>query len=448
MEFTDLYKQSNSALVSFSPSGQFIAVAVEHRLIIRDAESPKRIHQVYSCPYEAAPFIQELAWSADSEYILTASYASNRVDVWSMEDEGFRCSIVDEVARVQRAQWSGDSRHVLTFGELDLRLSIWSLAGDERRYIQFPKSSPSCVSFHPDGSFMALVQRHDYRDYIGIYNTDSWALAKEFPVDTIDAAGIKWSPDGLHLVVWDMAANFCAIVVNIAGVAKRTYQPEDEGLGLRTCAWSPTGQLLALGGYDKKIRVLNDLTWQPIATLVHRATVGGEVDVFSEAEIGVSLAQESKAVMASQGAGRRTHTRFDLEQLPASIRTVVPGDMHRAEAKTGVSFLEFNAEGTLLASVNESMPCALWVWRVKDLRLVTVIQTIKPLRACRWSPVESVLAFVTGTATVYLWKQDQGCHLYEIPAATAVASSLQWNPNGDSLAILSKGLFSLAFITE
>ncbi|KAJ2159488.1 hypothetical protein GGF46_002984 [Coemansia sp. RSA 552] len=447
MEFSDLYKQSNGSLVRFSPDGQYIAVAVEHRLIVRSSETPKRIVRVFSCPYEAAPFIQELQWSSDSQYILTASYATNRVNVWSIEDESWRCSITDEVARVEKALWAKDSRHVLTFSELDLRLSIWSLVdGEDRRYIQFPKAKAG-ISFHPDSTFMVLAQRHDYRDHLGIYNTEDWRLVREIPLDTVDVAGVAWSPDGLHIVAWDTVASFHVVIVNVAGMVKRQFQPEDEGLGIRSCSWSPTGQLLALAGSDKRIRVLNNLTWRPIATVSHRATVTGNVDVFVEVEIGQSLSNLSKSAI-SQPQTHRVHTRFDLEPTPATIRSVLPVDIHRADAKAGISMASFNAEGSLLASICESMPCSVWVWQVSDMRLLAVIQTMKPVRMCQWSPIEPTLSFVTGTSTLYLWKKDKGCYLYEIPSATVAAASLTWNPNGEGMAILSKGLFALAYITE
>ncbi|KAJ2715653.1 WD repeat-containing protein wrap73 [Coemansia spiralis] len=441
MEFSDLYKQSGAGLAKFSPDGRYIAVAVEHRLIVRDSENPKRVHRVYSCAYEAAPYIQEVEWAADSAYILTASYAANRVDVWSVEDEAWRCAITDEVARVEKAVWAADGRHVLTFGELDLRLSIWPLDGGERRFIQFPKARAG-ASFHPDGTYMAIAQRHDYHDYVAVYDTEDWRLVREIALDTVDVAGLAWSPDGLHIVAWDTASSYSVAVVNVAGMVKRLT--EDEGLGVRTCAWGPTGQLLALGGHDRRVRILNHLTWRVTATLVHRATVTGDADVFVEAEVGQPLAHQSRAALAQQ---HRVHTRFDLEPTPAQIRVVVPADVHRAEAKAGVSFVEFNAEGTLLATVCDSMPNALWVWRVSDMQLAAVIQTIRPVRACRWSPVEPTLAFATGAATVYLWKVDHGCHLYEIPSATVGATALRWSPNGDGLAVLSKGLFALAYIT-
>ncbi|KAJ2891349.1 hypothetical protein GGI21_005880, partial [Coemansia aciculifera] len=68
MEFSELYKQTNSNLVCFSPDGKYLAVAVEHRLIVRQSDNLKAIHRVFSCAYEAAtpPHIQAISWSSDS----------------------------------------------------------------------------------------------------------------------------------------------------------------------------------------------------------------------------------------------------------------------------------------------------------------------------------------------------------------------------------------------
>ncbi|KAJ2738086.1 WD repeat-containing protein wrap73, partial [Coemansia sp. BCRC 34301] len=205
--------------------------------------------------------------------------------------------------------------------------------------------------------------------------------------------------------------------------------------------------LLALGGYDQKIRVLNNLTWRPIATLVHRTQdIRAPVDMFTEVEIPHSLAQESEKVLSENGVRKRT--RFDLEPMPASIRVTVPADVHRAvgERKAGVSVLEFSVEGELLVSVCDGMPNAVWVWEVAGMRLISVVQTLRPVRSCLWSPLEKTLAIATGGPTVCLWKMGDGCVMYESPSsATATASALQWNPNGESLAIMSKGLFMLGF---
>ncbi|KAJ1950463.1 WD repeat-containing protein wrap73 [Linderina macrospora] len=452
MEFTDLYKQSNS-LVAFSPDGHYIAVAVEHRLIVRDTENPKRIQRVYACEY---PAIQDLSWSSDSQYILTASYMHDRVDVWSLEDEQWRCSITDEVSRVARALWAPDGRHILTMGELELRLSVWSLETGACRYMENPKAGRSCLAFHPDGSYMAVVQRHDYRDFIGIYGVGRWEMAREIPLEhMVDCAGVAWSPDGLHLCAWDMGANASAVVFNAIGMVKRALV--EDGLGTGRAVWSPTGEFLALCGMDRTIHMLNELTWRSIATLMQKPTVPVSADVFVETNVDVPLAQQAKALGGTgAAAAARQHSKFDLEtptlaedgsgdSQPVRIRVRVPADIHRAKDRPAVRAM-FSADGALLATHDESMPNCVWVWAVDEMRCRAVVQMMAPVREFKWSPVENVLAMVTGSSNVYLWQDAKGCMVCEVPAVSALAVGVRWNPNGDSLAVLAKGLFCLALL--
>ncbi|KAJ2890914.1 hypothetical protein GGI21_006013, partial [Coemansia aciculifera] len=381
------------------------------------------------------------------QYLLTANYALNRVDVWSLSDESWRYSIVDEVCRIEKAQWAPSGGYVLTFSELDLRLSIWSIEDpDERHFVQYPKSRVPPV-FHPEGGFMAVAQRHDFRDYIGLYDTQTWTMVREIAVaETVDLAGLEWSPDGLHLVVWDVPANFCLVVVNVGGIVKRVYTEDEEGavLGVRTCRWAPSAQLLAVAGCDQKVRLLSHLTWRPIATLVHRAqAIGPLVDVFVETEI----AQESKQMLQDMhNSNCRARTRFVLVPTATAathIQTVAPpasvggGDVS-VSRKIAV---EFSADGGLLATVCETMPGTVWIWEIAaGVRLLNVIQTLRPVRSCVWSPVENSLVIATGSASIYLWKMGEGCCLYESPSETATAAAVLWNPNGDAIAVLCKGL--------
>ena len=48
-----------------------------------------------------------------------------------------------------------------------------------------------------------------------------------------------------------------------------TFAPaeSDFGLGIRTMAWAPGGQYLALGGWDGRLRVLENEGWGCIATV-------------------------------------------------------------------------------------------------------------------------------------------------------------------------------------
>ena len=78
MDFTELYKSSNY-LCSFSPSSSHIATAVEHRVVIRDAET-LQIQHLFSC---SEP-VSEVLWSPHSDLILCASYKAAQFQVWGI----------------------------------------------------------------------------------------------------------------------------------------------------------------------------------------------------------------------------------------------------------------------------------------------------------------------------------------------------------------------------
>lgn len=70
--------------------------------------------------------------------------------------------------------------------------------------MQYPKfPSEKAYSFRKDGKYLALAERRETKDYISIYDCETWAIVKYFPVDTNDLDGIAWSPDGRFIAVWE-----------------------------------------------------------------------------------------------------------------------------------------------------------------------------------------------------------------------------------------------------
>lgn len=49
-------------------------------------------------------------------------------------------------------------------------------------------------------------------------------------------------------------AQYKLLVYRPDGQLCETYQAYEDGLGLKTVAWNPDGQLLALGSFDQKVR--------------------------------------------------------------------------------------------------------------------------------------------------------------------------------------------------
>ena len=101
------------------------------------------------------------------------------------------------------ARWSPDSRRVISICEFNVRMTIWSLIDRSTSYINYPKFHDKGIAFTSNGFFMALAERKESKDYIGIYYTGDWNLVSHFPVDSYDLQDISWSKDNTAIVVWD-----------------------------------------------------------------------------------------------------------------------------------------------------------------------------------------------------------------------------------------------------
>lgn len=59
------------------------------------------------------------------------------------------------------------------------------------------------------------------------------------------------------------------LIYSVDGKCINKFQLSKWSLGVRTCEWLPSGQLLAIGSYDQKVRLLNHITFKPIMEYEH-----------------------------------------------------------------------------------------------------------------------------------------------------------------------------------
>lgn len=200
-----------------------------------------------------------------------------------MDQPEWNCKIDEGSSRLIGCYWSADSRHILTMSDFHLRLTLWSLVNKTVSYIKYPKLTRGGLEFSPDGQYMALAERRECKDYISVFNAEKWSLLHHFPLNTKDLIGLSWSPNGSIICTWDSCLYYQLFLYTLDGRRVASYTPYSEphhySLGLRSVCWSPSGQFLAIGGYDQKLRLLNHMTWKTIAELDHPGIIESQVGV-------------------------------------------------------------------------------------------------------------------------------------------------------------------------
>lgn len=135
----------------------------------------------------------------------------------------------------------------------------------------------------------------------------------------------------------------------------------------------------------------------------------------------------------------------EITSIPASLQTLKPVT-DRANPKIGIGMLAFSPDNYFLATRNDNVPNAVWVWDVQKLRLFVVLEQLSPVRSFQWDPQQPRLAICTGSSKVYLWS-PAGCVSVQVPGeGDFPVLSLCWHSSGDSLALLSKDHFCLCFL--
>lgn len=444
MEFTDAYKQTGPSC--FSPNSQFLAVAVDYRLVIRDALSLKVV-QLFSCVDK----ISYIEWARDSEYILCGLYKRPMIQAWSLSQPEWTCKIDEGAAGIAYARWSPDSRHILTTSDFQIRLTVWSLVNTACVHVQWPKLAAKGVSFTRDGKFAAICTRRDCKDYISLVSCHSWEVMGVFAVDTLDLAGIEWSPDDSALVVWDSLLEYKVLIYSPDGRCLNKYQAYESGLGVKSVSWSPCGQFLAIGSYDQMLRVLNHLTWKSFAEFTHLSTVRAPCSavVFKEVDeplkmdlSGLCLADDF--VDGENASEQHSRVRYEVMEVPIMLPFQKPL-IDKPNPKQGVGLLSWSHDSKYICTRNDSMSTALWIWDMCNLELAAILVQKDPIRAAAWDPTSARLVMSTGSSHLYMWTPS-GAYCVNVPLPEFNVLDLKWNSDGSCLFLKDKESFCCAAV--
>ncbi|KAI9878829.1 MAG: hypothetical protein M1830_010398 [Pleopsidium flavum] len=321
------------------------------------------------------------------------------IRVWDIHDSEWSATIDNaggSIGKPANIEFGQDDNEVLTFYDFGINVKIWSLSNSRRVEIRDPKFTTKGHGYRPKTGHFALLARPAAHDIITLHAPRSYKLIESFMVATVDAQGLKWSPDGRWLAIWDSASSgYKVLIYTPDGHLYRTYTGDKEngvnGLGVKSIEWSPHGKYLAIGGYDNRITLLSTTTFSPVIFLDHTSTIKiPSVSVWQEQ---VSASKQRSYVVATQ------------PMCPPTI-TSLPTDINQ---KTGISILAFNTNGTLVATRNDSMPTTVWIWSLKLLAPYAILVQHSAVRSIQWHASCSdllMLHCVNEDPLVYLWSSN------------------------------------------
>ena len=328
-------------------------------------------------------------------------------------------------------------------------MTLWSLVNKTISYIKYPKLPQGGVDFNSNGKYMALAERRDCKDHVSIFDCNNWQLLRNYPVDTEDLAGLAWSPNGKVLCIWDSILYYKVLLYSLDGRHIATYSAYEHALGVKCVQWSSSSQFLAIGSYDQKVRVLNHVTWKTVAEHSHPSTVDfSNVVVYSETENKPPMPTGKETAAASSLPNLfQSQSKYETTGPPVTVSSIKP-DPEKPNPKLGVGTVLFSPDSRYMATKNDNMPNAVWIWDAHQLRLAVLLLQLNPVREFSWDPIKSRLAVCTGNGKLYLWS-FAGCVSVTVPAETNfTVQKLAWHPLGNSIALIGATHFCVCYLND
>eukprot|EP01083_Nonionella_stella_P281642 958373_1 len=194
VQFSELHSIRGRLL--WSPSGELLATTEGNQLMIRSGDS-LQIIGVHSC----IDIIDKIEWSSNNEYILCLIRKQGIVMIWCISDIKWEAKIEESLAGLTNAFWSPDNKHIITISEFEIRLTIWSLIDGTAKYIKYPKYNNLGISFSNNGNYLAITERSNQIDILGIYSVKYWQLIHRFNINSVsDLHDIVLSFDDLYIL--------------------------------------------------------------------------------------------------------------------------------------------------------------------------------------------------------------------------------------------------------
>lgn len=221
------------------------------------------------------------------------------------------------------------------------------------------------------------------------------------------------------MAIWDGLLDYSVQIYSPDGRKISSFTPRDwdssRSLGISAVSWSPSGQFLAVGSHDLKVRFINNYTWQPLVELAMPRTISAE-ECHAFTEIYGGIADDIVKI--------RSNVQY--EAVPASITLPLAkqqqsGANLESKLHLSISSILWNITGNLVAIRNDQTPTTCVIFDLFQLKVLSVLVHLSPIRAMKWNPQRpSVLAIACqNSSNIYVWN-GESCNCYPVPMGKLV----------------------------
>ncbi|MCJ1283050.1 hypothetical protein MMC26_002377 [Xylographa opegraphella] len=321
------------------------------------------------------------------------------VHIFDLSDPKWQATVTGgsgHTGKIANVEFGFTKDEVIVFSDFGLKVTIWSLLINRGVEVRDPKGPSHGHSFRPNSGHLAILVRENVRDVSMVLSPVTRRLENSFPLTTIDAQGLEWSPDGNWLIAWEAAsAGFHILVYTADGCLFKNYLgghgPDTPMLGTRTVKWDSSGKFLAAKDHDNQIHLLAAPSFNCIAIVSHPETISSlDAAVWQEQ---IDASRTRAYVAAPQPA-------CPPRQNPASDDKLI---------STSISHLAFNKSGSLLASVGESTPSTVWIWCLESLTPHSILIHHSFVKRLHWHPEDPACLLIhcaTEDPVIHLWQSS------------------------------------------
>ena len=412
-------KRKYSGNIAFSPDSKYFAISKGLELIIYDNKSLKPYLN-----YTFIDFIEDIQWSKNSKLILVGLYKRARCEIRNIENPKWYCSIDEGVKGMKYSLFSPDSLHIISICEHNIKLSIRSLVDKSLYYINFPKFAKKGLSFSTKGNFMALAERNEAKDYIGVYFVNKWVCIKKFLTQTEDLQDVKWAYDSSALLVPDSPTLCVLYVYSPIGDLISKIELYQFKMGIKSLDMSPNGHYICLGLYDQTLRIFNNISYTCVTIFEHDKEVLDDIKVNYYKEELINNEGDSKYVqinppidLIKENILKNKNNNYVNDKTP----------------RIGISKMAFSFDNYFLATKNDKMPNILFIWDINQMNLQFVLIQLNEVIHFEWAKNKNILFISTNNNKLYYFTLDS-CKILKL-AKDFNNKSLLFSSDGKKMMI-------------